>query len=352
MPPPSVVLPTSIPTSKQPGKYKKRAFADTQDISEEEEDDDDIDMNISDNDSSGSDVDSDRIPAKRLRTSTIITRSSRTPASEGSIAEATNRHRSPSSTSDHTSHLDNPGTEPEPEPEPESGIPGADVDMPLPSAHTTPTNDATSDTTPATPHHPSTIGMDIDKPGILPQPPSSPSAPGPDSKLKIPDFLNGKYDIYGYLSSTKESKFRDLLDKYIRFEHTVKVANPPYFRGNLTTARRPKGVGWWSSRARTDRLPPYDSLGSFAKSVVEWWAFIQPDWCRIQPGKVSRVGGDWTHLFRPGVNGLLNVVILAHWWARILEERDCTHDETYSWFVSDVTWVLSQLTVVAREGGV
>ena len=58
------------------------------------------------------------------------------------------------------------------------------------------------------------------------------------------------------------------------------------------------------------------------------------------------------HLFRPGVNSLLNVVILAHWWAQILEERDCTHDETYSWFVSDVTWVLSQLTVVACEGGV
>ena len=256
--------------------------------------------------------------------------------------------------SDHTSHLDNPDTEPrpEPEPEPESRIPGVNVDMPLPSAHTTPTNDATPNTTPTTPHHPSAIGMDINEPDALSQPPSSLSAPGPDSELEIPDFLNRKYNIYRYLSSTEESEFCDLLDKYIRFEHTVKVTNPLYFRGNLTTAHRPKGVGWWSSHACTNRLLPYDSLGSFAKSVVEWWAFIQLDWRRIQPGEISHVGGDWEHLFRPGVNSLLNVVVLAHWWARILEERGCAGDETYSWFVSDVAWVLSQLTVVARKRGV
>ena len=75
-------------------------------------------------------------------------------------------------------------------------------------------NDATPNTAPATPHHPSAIGMDIDEPEALSQLPSSPSAPGPDSKLEIPDFLNGKYNIYGYLSSTEESEFHNLLDKY------------------------------------------------------------------------------------------------------------------------------------------
>ena len=47
----------------QPSKYKKRAFVDTEDISEEE---DDIDMDISDNKSFGSDVDSDHVPTKQL----------------------------------------------------------------------------------------------------------------------------------------------------------------------------------------------------------------------------------------------------------------------------------------------
>ena len=63
MPPPSVIPPTAIPTSKQPGKYKKQAFVNTEDISEEK---DNIDMDISDNESSGSDVDLDHVPAKQL----------------------------------------------------------------------------------------------------------------------------------------------------------------------------------------------------------------------------------------------------------------------------------------------
>ena len=61
MPPPSAVLLTAIPTSKQPSKYKKQAFVNMEDISEEEED---IDMDISNNESSGSDVDLDHVPAK------------------------------------------------------------------------------------------------------------------------------------------------------------------------------------------------------------------------------------------------------------------------------------------------
>ena len=65
---------------------------------------------------------------------------------------------------------------------------------------------------------------------------------------------------------------------------------------------------------------------------------------------VSRVAGDWEHLYQPGINGLLNIVILAYWWVRILEERGTPIDETYTWFVSDVTWVLSRLAGVARDG--
>ena len=60
--------------------------------------------------------------------------------------------------------------------------------------------------------------------------------------------------------------------------------------------------------------------------------------------------GDWERLYQPGINGLLNIVVLAHWWARILKERESPVDDTYSWFVADVTWVLSQLTVVAHKG--
>ena len=183
-------------------------------------------------------------------------------------------------------------------------------------------------------------------PATPPQPPSPPLVPKPGSKLKIPDFLIGKKNIYGYLSALDDTEFRDLLNSYITFE----LANRSHVRGSFTTAYRPRAIEWWSSRARPDKIPQYDSLKSFADSVVQWWIFIQPDWRGIQPGVTSRVEGDWERLYQPGVNGLLNIVALAYWWATILKERGSGVNETYSWFVSDVTWVLSQLTDVAHEG--
>jgi len=97
-PTPPVTLPTTITTSQQPAKYKKRSFVSTEDSSEDE---DDIDMTMEDNDSSGSSMDEGHVPAKRLRTSTIVTRGSRTtPASEPPATDASIRPHSPSSARD------------------------------------------------------------------------------------------------------------------------------------------------------------------------------------------------------------------------------------------------------------
>lgn len=176
-------------------------------------------------------------------------------------------------------------------------------------------------------------------------PPSSPT-PDPHLKLVIPDFLFGKYNIHGYLTNVKEAGFRALLENYIKFE----LSDRSGIHGVLPTARQPNAVTWWNNRARIDKLPPFDSLNSLTKNIITWWTFIQPDWRRIQLSETSRTEGDWERLYKPGVNGLLNVVILTYWWARILEEREESPDEPYFWFVSDVMWILSQLTVAARMG--
>ena len=179
------------------------------------------------------------------------------------------------------------------------------------------------------------------------QAPSPPvPGPGPDSKLKIPEFLIGKHNIYCYLNCIEESGFQDLLKNYISF----KAANCSRICGALSTYCRPDVIRWWSGRARPDRLPPYDSLKSLTESIVEWWIYLQPEWRKITLSKISRVGGDWRCLYQLGMNGLLNVVVLAYWWIKILEQRESTVDEAYTWFVSDVTWVFSQLTDVAHEG--
>ena len=358
--PSEAILSETIPTSQPPGKYKKRPFAYTEDSTDEE----DVDMEIEDNNSSGSSVDSNHVPAKRLRTS-IATRSSRAIPASG---KSTDVGAPPSDTDDDTPRPGNSDTEPEPNCDPEIPDLNPGMNVLSPGVHLDLAKDTTPPTTPVpssseqgdmdvdesstTPEVRNAVGVDVprtrDLANTLPVAPSQPlsSGPAPGPGLGVPDFLTGKHDIYGYLSSVNEPGFKTLLENYITFE----LADHSGIRGTLSTSYRPKAIAWWSGRARPAKLPPYDSLKSFTSGVIEWWIFVQPRWRKIKPKIISRIAGDWEHLYQPGVNGLLNVVVLAHWWARILEERGTPVDETYTWFVSDVTWVLSRLAGVARDG--
>ena len=332
-------------TSQQPARYKKRVLSDVEDTNfSEEEDDQDMD-DIEDNNSSGSSVESDHVPAKRLRTS-IATRSSKsTPAPEASTEEA-DVHQAPSSTTIvHDSRPSNPGAEPAAPTTPSllhSDLADMEVDEPTASVGV---SNATKRKRGV-----DRVGRPLDKlPVVQSQAPSPSPKPVPDVKSKIPEFLTDKQDVYAYLASIKETDFHNLLKAYITFENTNRVP----IRGLLPTYRRPKAIGWWTSRARPLKLPPFDSLKSFKDSVIAWWISLQPDWRKISVEEVTRVEGggfdDWERLYQPGTNGLLNIVVLAHWWARILEERGTPVDDAYTWFVSDVSWVLSQLTSVVAD---
>jgi hypothetical protein len=371
--PPHTTLPKAVPASQKPGKYKKRPFTYTEDTSEDEDvdmelelndtsEDEDVDMELELNDTSGSSADSDNIPTKRRRTSTTVTRSSRpTPASKNTTAEPSDCHGSPSPDDDDPNKSET-GTATETETE----APSAGVNV---SSRVNLTKNITVDTAP-TPRHSLAVDMDVDKSGggsgtnkttrvgnrcarkstktpvAPPQPPQPPSVPDPSPELEIPNFLIGRHNIYGYLSSLEEPGFRALLKSYIAFE----VANNANIRGTLSTTKRPTAVQWWISCARPNRLPALTPLDSFTESIVKWWVDLQPHWRKIKPGKILRGKGDWEDLYQPGINGLLNVVVLANWWARALELRDMPVDKMYSWFVSDVAWVLSQLTSAAHEG--
>ena len=176
----------------------------------------------------------------------------------------------------------------------------------------------------------------------------SPTSPDPPLNTEpiIPEFLTAKHNIYGYLVNINEPKFIALLDNYIAFE----LAEHSGIRGVLPTTHRPTAVTWWTSRARPDRIPPFDCLEKFGSGVIEWWIFIQPDWRRIKCGETHRGSGCWECLYQPGINGLLNIIILVYWWAKTLEEGGKSGDMAYCWLVEDVTWVLSQLARVASEG--
>ena len=169
----------------------------------------------------------------------------------------------------------------------------------------------------------------------------------------VPAFLRShgtgkrEVDIFGYLNEVKDHRFRRVLLHYIR----VEAGDQSGASGTLSTSKRPVEISHWSTRARPAILPDFPkgkrTFSDFVDSASVWWGSIQPAWRSFKRGQVSReVGGEWDTLYAPRINGLLNVVILVYWWARILEERKPADGvrADYEQFADDVAWVFSNLS--------
>jgi len=168
----------------------------------------------------------------------------------------------------------------------------------------------------------------------------------------IPTFLrvhgtgSRKVDIFAYLNEVQDPHFREVLFHYIDFELNDKSGT----NGSLPTAKRPAEISQWTSKARPASIPDYTkgkrTFQAFVDSILAWWGSLQPSWRSFKRGAVSRgVQGDWAALHAPRINGLLNVVILVYWWARILEQDPVGGVRAdYEYFADDVAWVFSQLS--------
>lgn len=171
---------------------------------------------------------------------------------------------------------------------------------------------------------------------------------------KVPDFLlnHGKgtrrVNIFEYLNELQDPHFRRVLVGYLNFEANDKSR----IKAKLPTPHRPVEVAQWSQKARPACLPDYEKGGKtfsmFVDSIFAWWSSLQPAWRPFNRGTVSRqVQGEWGHLYAPHTNGLLSIVILVYWWARILEEKKPEDGvrADYEFFADDVAWVLSNLSI-------
>ena len=170
-------------------------------------------------------------------------------------------------------------------------------------------------------------------------------------EANVPGFLlqHGKgkreVNIFRYLNEVEDPHFRQVLLHYLHFEINAGVG------GSLPTSGRPVEISNWTSRARPLMIHDYTkgkrSFSAFVDSVIVWWGSVQPPWRSFERGEVSReVHGGWDALCAPRINGLLNVVMLVYWWARVLKEQ-CVGDSTradYENFADDVAWVLSNLS--------
>ena len=168
----------------------------------------------------------------------------------------------------------------------------------------------------------------------------------------IPKFLTvtpkkSKTSIHSYLAGCKDSHFQNLLQVYITFENTVTASGQA---GSLSTTGRPPQVGWWIRSARVDNPPPLSDLHDYGSSVISWWSHLQPSWRKLDYASSNRDDGVFDCLVQPGINGLLNVVILAYWWSIGLTESGGgggAEGQRYRWFVADVYWVFSKLIKTA-----
>jgi hypothetical protein len=153
-------------------------------------------------------------------------------------------------------------------------------------------------------------------------------------------------NIFNYLKSFEDPHFQPVLLYYLRLQ----INNQSGSKASLSTTKRPIQIGLWIGRARPACLPDYlhggQTFAAFVDSIFGWWGYIQPSWRVFERGKVTReVGGGWDGLYAPSINGLLNVVVLVYWWARILKEDEPEDGvrADYEFFANDVAWVLSHL---------
>ena len=164
----------------------------------------------------------------------------------------------------------------------------------------------------------------------------------------IPSFLTvaprkNKDSVYSYLANSEDFHFQDLLQVYLDFENAAVTLG---IVGLFSTAKRPSQISWWIRSARPSTLPELPDLHGYGLSVVNWWYSLQPGWRALGCGSSSRENGGFDCLLQPGINGLLNVVILAYWWSNALVKSGADSEEEglkYRWFVGDVLWVLLKL---------
>ena len=169
----------------------------------------------------------------------------------------------------------------------------------------------------------------------------------------IPQFLNitqkkNKASIYSYLVSCEDPHFQSLLRAYVAFENAATTSERP---GSLSTIKRPSQISCWIRCARVNTAPSWSNIRDYGSSVVTWWSSLQPSWRKLECGTSSREEGSLECLSQPGINGLLNLVILAYWWSNGLTESGADskiEGPRYRWFVADVTWVLSELLETAQ----
>ena len=83
----------------------------------------------------------------------------------------------------------------------------------------------------------------------------------------------------------------------------------------LSSSFRPEAIGAWIQRRRSSTYSPKIEIPQYCDAFSKWWTALQPDW-RVHEGKIisKEVNGDWGALKRPGLNGIVSVLVALYYW--------------------------------------
>ena len=112
----------------------------------------------------------------------------------------------------------------------------------------------------------------------------------------------------------------------------------------LSAANRPEAVSHWLRVLRRDlaKSPSIQDEVGYAKQWWTWWSGLQPEWRgRDNHGRPMMSGdGAWDCLNKPGVNGMLIVLLSLSWWREIATTLTL---DSWNAAAADVAWVIDKL---------
>ncbi|KAI0772182.1 hypothetical protein BC629DRAFT_1529839 [Irpex lacteus] len=184
----------------------------------------------------------------------------------------------------------------------------------------------------------------------------SPSPPVPAASLDLAAIANAidKTDWPDWVVH----HFGRFLDEELPEEHKkvwldivvawVEIEQAQSFKqaiGNMAITQRPVEIKDWVKNGRRHRAQvKAGRVKAFLKGWPLWWAEVNPDWRRMQDGRLTQDNpGSWSSLNHPGTNGLVNVVCALLMYHDISASAD--------WLVSanDVSWTFTQVLAALLE---
>jgi hypothetical protein len=111
----------------------------------------------------------------------------------------------------------------------------------------------------------------------------------------------------------------------------------------LSWESAPKELKWWWGEGHQNlkNLPDIEDGTAFGKSLIKYWASLQPSWRGPQLSRNVPEAHVWTIFAVPGPNGLFLFLVCISWWIRSLDGSD--HKKFFT-LLEDITWVLLQST--------